>query len=235
LAPMKCRLCGAEAKLCNSHIIPEFCFKSLYDSHHRFVNVYDLRNMKSCLGQSGFSEPMLCGACESLFAKYERHARRVFTDPLPPPRAGTKRFFDLPRVDAFRFRYFLLSILWRAGEASHEVFSHVDLGARHEETLREHLLAETLPHYCRFGCWVLALHHDDEQMKSMIVEPTYGRIEGHRVYRFVFAGLVLFAFVSSHPLPEVWTRLLLGSSPMVTIYRADLPELGFLRHALYGS
>lgn len=235
ISDTRCKLCLAETKVCKSHIIPEFCFKGLYDENHRFIDMYDVRNEKHCLGQKGYSEPLLCSDCEERFARYERHCRRLFTDPLPSPRVGTKRFFDLPNVDGFKFRYFLLSILWRASESKGNVFTHVNLGSKHSEVLRKHLLAETLPPFDQYGCWVLALHYEDEPMNGIIVEPTYCRIEGHKVYRFVFTGIMLYCFVSSHPVPETWNKLLLGYSDRITIYRADLPEVGFLREMWYGQ
>ena len=81
----------------------------------------------------------------------------------------------------------------------------------------------------------MSLHYDNIPLKDVIVEPTYCRIEGHKVYRFVSAGIVLMCFVSNHRLSEGWSRLLLGSSGQVSIYRADLPELAFLRKVWYGK
>ncbi len=232
---MICRLCHAEAKLSNSHVIPEFCYKGLYDEKHRLIDVYDFKNDKKRFRQIGYREHLLCSDCERHFAHYERHCRRLFTDSLPEPRAGTKRFFDLPRLDGFKLRYFLLSILWRASESKDGFFKHVDLGSKHSELLRSHLLADTLPSFDEYGCWALALHFEDKPLKDLIMEPTPSRIEGHKVYRFVFTGIVLFCFISSHPIPEMYRKCLIGSSKSVTIHRADLPELGFLRKTLFGQ
>ena len=232
---MTCRLCKAESKLCNSHIIPEFCYKGLYDEKQRLIDVYDWRNEKTRFRNIGIREPLLCLNCEAHFARYERHCRRLFSDPLPQPRAGTKRFLDLPRLDIFKLRYFLLSILWRASESSDDFFKHVDLGLKHSEILRNHLLADTLPSYDEYGCWALALHYENKPLKDLILEPTPSRIEDHKVYRFVFTGLVLFCFVSSHPISEMYRKCLIGNSKTVTIHRADLPELGFLRKLFFGQ
>ena len=111
---------------------------------------------------------------------------------------------------------------------------HVDLGPKHSERLRNHLLADTLPPYDEYGCWALALHFENEPLKDLIMEPTPSRIEGHKVYRFVFTGIVLFCFVSSHPIPELFRKYLIGRSEQVTIHRANLPELSFLRR-LFGQ
>lgn len=225
----RCHLCRTEARLCRSHIIPEYCFKNLYDEKHHFIEMYDVRQERIRLGQKGWSEPILCSACEALFARYERHCRRLFADPLPPIRPGTKRVLDIPRLDVARLRYFFLSILWRANEARSAVFKHVDLGPKHSEELRSSLLSERLPDFDRYGCFVLSLHYEDAPMSGIIVEPTYTRIDGHKVYRFVFTGLVVHMFVSSHPLPDSMRRTLLGAAAGVVIYKADLPEIGFLR------
>lgn len=232
---MICRLCQADTKLSNSHVIPELCYKELYDAKHRLIDMYDYRNDKIRFRQIGYREPMLCATCEKHFARYERHCRRLFSDPLPHPRAGTTRFFDLPRLDDFKLRYFFLSILWRASESKGTFFQHVNLGPKHSELLRNHLLADTLPPFDEYGCWALALHYENKPMKDFIVEPTPGRIEGHKVYRFIFSGIVLFCFVSSHPIPEMYRKCLIGGTGAVTIHRADLPELGFLREMFLGD
>jgi hypothetical protein len=206
----------------------------MYDEKHRFIDAYDLRNEKCRFRQKGFSEPLLCRDCEARFARYERHSRRIFVDPLPAPRAGAERFFDLPNVDVSKLRYFLLSILWRSGVARSEMFAHVDLGEKHAEILRCHLLEGQPPPYDQYGCFVSALHHDGAPMKDVVVEPTYCRVDGHKVYRFVFAGIVLYCFVTGHPVAEKWRRLFLGYSDRVTIYRSDLPALRFMRELWFG-
>src|SRR5205807_10147179 len=83
-ARMKCALCLEEARLCKSHIIPEFCFVPFYDQNHRIIEVSDVEKGRVRRMQKGFWERLLCIKCESLLNGLERQARRIFTDPLPP-------------------------------------------------------------------------------------------------------------------------------------------------------
>jgi len=229
LENMTCRLCKQQHDLCDSHIIPEFCYKPLYDENHHFINMFDVRNERYNLGQKGFKETLLCRNCETLFNRYEEYCcRRLFKKDLPSPRQGTQRFFDLPNVDSTKLRYFLLSILWRASESNQAMFTNVHLGPKHSERLRSHLLREALPSQDTYGLMVLALHFEEKPMIDIIMQPTFCRIEGHRVYYFVFTGIVFLCFTSSHQVPLLWKRWFIGSTPQTTIYRADLPELKFL-------
>ena len=197
--------------------------------------MYDVRNMKTRLGQIGYREPLLCKRCEGQFAKYERRARRLFTDPLPKPRPGTTRLYNITNLDAHTVRYFLLSILWRASVASHDAYKNVAIGVKHEEFLRKALLSEELPPYDKYGCLLFALHYQGEQLKDLLVPPMPSRFEGHKVYEFVFAGIVARYLVSSHPVPDKWKPLLMGANDGVSIYRAELEEFKGLKKAWYGK
>ncbi len=88
---MKCRLCLREEDLCKSHIIPEFCFTPFYDKDHRIIEVSDVEKGKVRRMQKGMWERLLCTKCESLLNGWERHSRRIFTDPLPPHEPGSKK------------------------------------------------------------------------------------------------------------------------------------------------
>ena len=229
-----CALCGAEAKLCKSHIIPEFCYAPMYDSEHRFIDMYDVKNQKIRKGQKGHWQYMLCRECESHFSKFERHASRVFTRPLPAPRLGTTRYFDLPAVDPGKLRLFLLSVLWRAGVSRLDMFEHVVLG-RHEEALRRIVLSEEPPSFDSYGTMMFALHYRKDPLHNMLVEPTPCRVDGHRVYRFVFHGFVMMIWVTGHRVGSRWRRLFLGADGATTVYSAELDEFKFLHSLWYGG
>ena len=74
---MTCALCREKKKLCNSHIIPEFLFKPLYDGKHQIHIISTDSDMKPKKGQKGTREKLLCGDCEGLLSKYEKYAREV--------------------------------------------------------------------------------------------------------------------------------------------------------------
>ena len=57
-----CRLCGERRKLCLSHIVPEFCFKPLYDP--KYVLIRQTADGRSSKLQKGLRERLLCEMCE---------------------------------------------------------------------------------------------------------------------------------------------------------------------------
>ena len=61
---MKCRLCLKEKPIQNSHIIPEFLYKPLYDNLHRFKSLSTLPEIKIEYKQKGIREKLLCRDCE---------------------------------------------------------------------------------------------------------------------------------------------------------------------------
>src|SRR4051812_14436929 len=135
---MACRLCLKEVPVVRSHIIPEFCFASMYDQDHRFIEVHDVDAGKVRRGQKGFWERLLCSDCETRLNRFERHARRLFKDKLPERKS--LRRIDVPNLDYRLFKLFILSVLWRASVSSHPVFEHVSLG-KHEEIMRGMVVA----------------------------------------------------------------------------------------------
>lgn len=65
---MKCALCGKEAKLMNSHIIPKLVYKRIRShKNSRFRSLDDFTKTM----QDGEKRQMLCHECEELFSSYE--------------------------------------------------------------------------------------------------------------------------------------------------------------------
>lgn len=212
-----------------SHAIPEFIFSGMYDRKHRYLELCDVNAGKIRLGQKGFREKLLCFECEARFNnRYERHSRRLFKDTLPPPESPKSRRTRIANLDPRVLKLFLLSVLWRAGVSSLPMFKHIDLGP-HEERLRVILLSDNLALPLGYPCVVIPLLFEGEHFRDYIVEPTPGRIEGHKCYRFVFGGFVFMFFVSNHNLPAKFERTVLADSGPVFLYPTELAEFAFLR------
>ena len=71
---MTCALCLGEAPLRNSHVIPEFLYRSLYDEKHRLHQVSADPAQPNIYLQKGLREPLLCELCEQRFSVSERYA-----------------------------------------------------------------------------------------------------------------------------------------------------------------
>jgi len=194
---MKCKLCHNDKELRNSHIIPEFFYKPLYDEKHRF-NVIPLNEeQKFRYEQKGLRERLLCGDCENKLSKWEDHVRRIFY--------GGKEILitngnpiKIERIDYAKFKLFQLSLLWRASVSEMDFFKQVSLGP-HEEKIRQMLLNEDPGSKLKYPClFIMVLMGPNKVLDDFISPPNFLKINGHRTYRFIFGGGFWIYFVSSH-------------------------------------
>ena len=225
-----CRLCQKAAKLTNSHIIPEFVFKPLYDKKHRFRSA-QLAEREWDWEQKGYREPLLCENCEQKISVWESYvSKHFFNKPLPTPVSqGHSKAIILTGLDYQKLKLFLLSILWRAGVAAHDFYEHVQLGRLHEERLRQMLLSENPGLAEEYACFICTLNLDGARFLDFFVEPTPTRLKSHRCYRFVFSGFVFYCYVTSPPLPDSTRRLTLQPNGKLTIAETEVAEHPFLR------
>src|SRR5437870_3517058 len=77
---MNCALCQQVAELCDSHIVPEFFYKPLYDSKHRFFRISSSPEKHDTTLQKGLRERLLCQQCETRLSRYEGYFKRAFFD-----------------------------------------------------------------------------------------------------------------------------------------------------------
>lgn len=74
---MKCALCGKEADLMQSHIIPKLVYKRIRS--HTCSRFRALDNITRVM-QDGEKRPMLCQECEELFSSYETKFSSQYLD-----------------------------------------------------------------------------------------------------------------------------------------------------------
>ena len=227
---MACRLCLAEVPLCKSHIIPEICFAPMYDDRHRFIAVSDVKKQIVKEGQKGWWEKMLCAACEARLNRYEKHVRRMFTDPLLAPLAD-KRVYVFPKVEYRLLKLFILSVLWRASVSTLPAYRHVSLGP-HEEPMRELILADADFAPETYGCVIWALFDGDRHFVDMMTEPSYDKQDGRRCYRFIMRGFVFMIYVGSRTIDDATSRLFVGRQPEVRAYHINWDVFPFLRQVM---
>ena len=224
---MSCALCTRELPLRRSHIIPEFLYKTLYDSKHRFHQISADPEKRSELLQKGLREPLLCEGCEQRLSALERYASMVLNGGTSIGIQQQGKKLLLSGLDYKKLKLFQLSILWRAGIASSEVFSQVSLGS-HADRLREMLDSENPGPYHAYGCLMLTLMHEGQVVQALIVPPTWARLAGHFAYRFVFGGLVWVFVVSKHAPPEFVSKNFLQEDGTCVVRLQDMQELTFL-------
>jgi hypothetical protein len=227
----KCALCLEEAELRNSHIIPEFLYRALYDDKHRFHEISVAPNKRNNLKQKGFREPLLCENCEQRLSVNERYASQFLIGGVGIGIRQEGERLYLPNLDYPKLKLFQLAILWRAGVSSLPAFSQVTLGP-HAEQIRTMLVNGDPGGSDDYGCLMFALMLDQGQVQGLIVQPTWARLAGMRAYRFVFGGLIFVYVVSSTAPPAVLRPNFLKSDGTAVVKFEQLRNLGFLMHSL---
>ena len=113
---MKCKLCHFEKKLCQSHIIPESAYGSLYDDKHRFKEVSNIQK-KLTIHQKGLRECLLCDECEQRLNKYDSYFADLWYQNNAAPSNADQELICISDIEYHRFKLFHMSVLWRAGVA----------------------------------------------------------------------------------------------------------------------
>ncbi len=222
---MECSLCQREAKLCDSHIIPEFMYKPVYDSKHRMHSVSSSPDKPTSYEQKGLREKLLCSDCEQYLGRFENYAKRTLTGENKVSWTARRNYVE--GFDYHKFKLFQMSLLWRAGISGLPFFSDVSLGP-HEERLRRMILAEDAGEPHEYGCIIYALLRGDNKLSDDIVfQPGCRKMEGHTFYRFLMYGLWWLFVVSSHSERYSLCDMFLTKQGKLTFHISRLEESRF--------
>lgn len=193
---MKCRLCLQASELCDSHIIPEFLYKSLYSKEkHKFVQISGPPKVRKW--QKGFKEKMLCRDCEAKLNKWETYAAQVMFGGIEIGLEKLQGTIIVQNVDYTKFKLFQLSVIWRAGASGLQQFSNVNLGP-HEEKLRCMIEKDDPGAPADYGCLIIFTPSYFDLTSQMMMLPQETKFDGHHCYVFLMAGMTWVFFVSSH-------------------------------------
>ena len=125
----ECRLCGVEAQLQHSHVVPKLMFRSM----QRFspgIMPHRTGGGESRPRPGHIKEHMLCSKCEGQFSRYEQVAGRFlasFNRYQPRALDEAVQWEDL---DYANLKLFFLSMLWRCAVTRSPMTHKVDLGSR---------------------------------------------------------------------------------------------------------
>jgi hypothetical protein len=225
-----CKLCNQDTKLCQSHILPEFLYTALYDKKHRAL-VVSKSSLNNEFIQKGFKEPLLCQQCETQFSRYEMYAKEIINKILLTHPDAEGYSITIHNVDYPTFELFLLSILWRAGISSHNMFKNVNLGTKHENKLREMLLSENPGIYYEYGCIPFILPNP-KYIDKIISQPTNKNKDAQRIYCFSTGNLQWNFIVSSHTNRFQYRDFFLSTSGILRIFLNPKSEEEILKKIL---
>jgi hypothetical protein len=223
-----CALCKKPKELRNSHIIPEFLYKPLYNSEHKIFRLSTDKRPKRSFEQKGLREPLLCGDCEKQFSVYETYVKAAIY-------GGTELEFltNSPngfefRVDYRKFKLFELSILWRVGVSSLPEFKNARLGS-HEKVLRQMLLEERPGDTDEYGCILTLPVSHRNIMDEFIHSMGNVKVKGIQCCGLILAGMCWFFLLSKNGVDEELVGLFLQSDGALRIRRGDFNTDGYLR------
>lgn len=224
---MVCKLCGQEDDLMDSHIIPEFIYGSLYDEKHRFHVISTSKEKNNTFLQKGVREFLLCSDCEILLSKNERYVSSVFSGKTPVKSYKEGRLIHIEGLDYTKFKLFALSILWRAGVSSLSMFEQIQLGP-HENIIRKMIASNDAGKRHEYPFILSPVFHEGKLQSSMIIQPTWTRLDGHYAYRFVFGGLAWVFLVSRHRTPPEILNASISEEGTLTMIEWDVSDMRFI-------
>ncbi len=213
-----CALCLNQAKLEDSHILPEFVYRPIYEDG-KAVEL-DIGRGTRGTKRKGYTEYLLCRSCEARFSALESYFANAWHNPAKRirPDVIAEGMITISGFDYARFKLFHMSLLWRMGAATTAPFKNVRLGARGER-LRQLLLADNPGEPDEFALFGLGLRDPDtgSWQDEIMHAPQVARIRGQWIYTVLFYGVRWHYFASKHfegrVIPAVFTKS--GDLPLV--------------------
>jgi len=212
----------------NSHIIPEFIYKPLYDEKHRFHVISTYKKKDRPKEQKGIRERLLCLDCEQHISRYEDYARKVLFGGVEISVLNESGGIIVSEIDYNCFKLFQLSILWRASVSNHKMFKNVQLG-KHESIIRKMIISDIPGQKEKYCCVMMAIKNGSDGMSTFIDQPEKRRIGNHITYRFIFASVAWIFFVSSHKIPKIINDFILSEEGSVHLAVKDIRDLDCVR------
>lgn len=223
-----CALCKMNGDLQNSHIIPEFFYKLVYDPNpRRFRVISAIVSEPERFEQKGFRERLLCKDCEQKLGRWESYAKKSFVDGQGLQITQQNIAVALSNLDYKLFKLFLLSLIWRMSVSTLDFFKEVRLGP-YEEKIRLALINEDplRPEQC--ACSMVVVQLSGKTYTDWIVEPTLARVSGRHVYSLVITGILLNFHVGKQPLQQSIAAQVLNERGEMAVPVMEMRNIPFL-------
>lgn len=197
----QCQLCEKPGVLRDSHIVPEFLYKDLYNEKRHMMGI----NGKGKSGwkalQKGLREKLFCDGCEQLLNdRYEKPFVKYWRDNNPLPQTlKPGELIEIQVPDYTSFKLFHLSIFFRAAISSLPTYRDANLNEKHVERLRELILnCDPGKHweYMVFGN--VLTHHDSFKPVAMVSQPYPRRLDGNKALGMIYGKVAWYITTISH-------------------------------------
>ncbi len=229
-ANKNCALCKNMGPLHNSHIIPEFMYKPIYNGKHHLILRKSGFKVKTRPLQKGIREKLLCDNCEGQLSVYEKYVREIL-------HGGTEitiqQFNDriiISGLDYAKVRLFFLSLIWRMSVASkHEIWRNVDLGP-HQEIIRDMIFSENPGSQWEYSFLSIIPLFNGTIFDDWILEPAWVRTKFGRLYNFIVGGCIYLFHVSKQHIEKEAGQWLIHPNGTWAISLKDAEKIKFLRY-----
>jgi len=204
---MICQLCLKDKILLkNSHIIPNFLYKGLFDAKHKIVsvNLNDYNDRK--IHQTGFKDQdILCADCDNgIIGAYERYASNsIFGDhtkldvEIYDGDQTAVPYIRFKNLDYHLTKLFFLSILWKSHLSVNPFFDQINLGRKYAEQLRQMLIGRNAGAEDSFEV-VLIKPETNKRITKSVIAPRRLKDDGNTTYVFHINEIMYHFNISRH-------------------------------------
>ena len=173
---------------------------------------------------------MLCRVCETKLSKYEKYTKLDFYDKIKESSQTIGEILKATKLKYNTLKLFQLSIIWRASVSSNKMFQNVILGP-HEEKIRLMLINENPGRFFEYCCITNILLRGKLYCDDLILSIEHRRWDRHRVYMFVFGGLVWIYVISSHTNQFIFKHYFLQENGELILVKRDIREIEYIMNS----
>lgn len=229
-----CRLClAAQVDLRASHIVPEFFYRRVYTKSHKLAAISKDSNDRLAVEQNGYREHLLCQCCETKLSKWEGKLSQLINE-ISNDVYGSctvKRIanvISLSGIEYHSIKMAVLSIFWRMGIASHNLFFNYILGP-YAEKLRLLLNNDISPTRTEFPVLISKGLIDGVFQTGILFPAGRGRYDNALILQSVVLNGIVFDCVmtDTRTIPEEIVTFALDPAGHVMIPSRPYEELGF--------
>jgi hypothetical protein len=224
---MICRLCQEDTTLLkNSHIIPNFLYKGLFDEKHKIVNVNLNDFSDATFHQTGFKDKdILCAECDNVvIGKHERYASNTIYgnhDKLDieiyEGNAVVLPYVRFKNLDYTSIKLFFLSILWKSHISKNPFFNQIDLGSKYSEQLRQMILNNDAGPEDAFEVILVRPETKGSRPTKSMIAPRRLKADGNTAYLFHINEIMYHFNVSKHNKMSIFNTSIIKKDGIIDI------------------
>jgi hypothetical protein len=216
-----CRLCGTNARLVDSHIIPRAFFNIEHDQPAKMLS--NSRGSWPRRAPIGVYDQIVCESCERSFSIYDQYAAETLLQGRRTIKTiyfkGRPLAYLIADIDYRLLKLFAIAVVWRASVARHHFYARVSLGPL-EDLARQMLLAGNPGTADTFGVWWSRFDMDWE---PGVMDPFCERWGENRIraYRFYLGRAIAYIKCDARPIPREFRDIALQPGVVLPLIARD--------------